>query len=669
MAGPGGSGRRVEAEAGGGAPHHLWVQGARPLPGAGLPPPLIPPLDANRRLCGPYTAGSALAAGLLPDALLMRPGLVAAHAIALHAIAPDLRHLLPRHPEPLVSRVPAPERILIHAPRRTLRLANGLAEFVLACCPRERRSLTVVNAHEADHTDLELLAVLLRRVPAERLTLVICAPPGCPAPLAAALARHAVPTGGCDGPDEPRLTADDHRARADHLAATGAAGPRLGAIPHHRLKGPDPALALDALAHAITWCLRSGFHHAVAELGARALPLADPAADEELWWRILHSTANALAALDREEEAEALLGPAMHAADPGRRASAAYCTAMLKTRHHDPARRDLAGALTWIDRAVTISDRLPSPAERAFRLGFNMNGKALVQMRLGHLDDAARLVNEAISLAEELPRGRHPVHRLVLRANRAQLAHRLGHPEQALTDYDAAVEADPHYPDYYIDRGNLHFAEGRLTAAVADYEAAMRLEAPFPEAYYNRAEVRFAQGDLHGALADLTYVLDLDPGFTEAYANRAGLLAALGDHRAARAAAREGLTRTPGDPYLLCALGQAEMEDKRRPEARAAFDLALGHDPTLVAAWAARGMLNHEEGDHEAAVADLTQALSFGEDPVLLFNRALALHAAARPDEATRDLRHALTLAPDDEEILQELAKRASARPDLASEA
>ncbi|MEQ4717687.1 tetratricopeptide repeat protein [Nonomuraea sp. B19D2] len=158
-------------------------------------------------------------------------------------------------------------------------------------------------------------------------------------------------------------------------------------------------------------------------------------------------------------------------------------------------------------RAGQLRCWTPGRRERAFHLSFDLNGAALVQVRRGEHGAARDLVAQAIELAErDLAEGEHPIHRLVLRANRATLLAMAGEPEQALPDLDAAIAADPGYPDYYIDRGNLLHQLGRDDEAVADYETAMEVGLPLPEPYYNRAEIRFARGDLQGALADLSYV-------------------------------------------------------------------------------------------------------------------------------------------------------------------
>ncbi|MFG3440134.1 tetratricopeptide repeat protein [Nonomuraea sp. NPDC047897] len=544
-------------------------------------------LDADRRIHGPYTLGAALLGRLVPEALEHRPGLVAAYDIEIRAAAPALG--VPARRRTLAESLPRAQRILIPGARRTLRIANGLAEFVRDHLVRTGPlTVTVDNLGEADPTDTELVEVLRRRLDPCLLRIV----PGRTAPRT--------------GP--PR--ADFDRFRDE------------------------------------------GFHHAMVESGLEALRGTTYAATPERRRLLVQRVAAALEAVEREDEARALYDRARRdSVDPKHRATIAYGTAMILVRHHDHARRDPEEALAWINEAVAITSLLPGRRERAFHLGFDLNGKALVEVRRGRTQAALDLVEEALDLAERDLPGEHPIHRLVLYANRAQLLAQAGRVQEALADYAVAISADPGYPDYYLDRGAVLHRLGRHADALADFEAAIRLSPPFPEAYYNRAEVRYATGDLDGALADLGHTLELDPDFVPAYANRSGLLAAAGDHAGARRDAEHGLALAPRDPHLRCVLGQVEAAAGRRAAAMAAFDLALELDPDLVAAWASRGALAFDAGDHEAALGDLTRALKLAESPELLFNRALVLRAAGRAHEARQDLLRAAELAPDDPDI------------------
>ncbi|WP_246079797.1 tetratricopeptide repeat protein [Nonomuraea mesophila] len=552
-------------------------------------------LNADRRIGGPYTFAAGLLGRLVPAARERHPELVAAHDIEIRTAAPKLRDVVPARRRSLADDLPRAQRILIPAARRSLRIANGVAEFVRDHLDRTRPlTVAVANLDAADHTDAELLAVLRRRV-------------------------------------DPALLRIEEGPRA----------PSAGALPADFDRYRD-----------------EGFHHAMAESGLEALRGMAYDAGPERWRQLVQRVAASLEAIEREDEARELYDRARReSTDPKHRATIAYATAMILVRHHDPARRDPEQALAWINEAITITSLLPDRRERAFHLGFDLNGKALVEVRRGRPAAAMELVQQAIDLAKaDLP-GEHPIHKLVLHANRGQLLAMTGHAEEALADYTRAVEADPGYPDYYLDRGNLLHKLGRDEEALADYEAVMRLSPPFPEAYYNRSELRYAAGDVAGARADLDHTLELDPEFARAYVNRSGLSAAAGAYAEARQDVERGLRLAPGDPHLMCVLGQVELAERRHEEARAAFDRALELDPDLVAAWAGRAELAFDLGDHGAALADLTSALKREESAELLFNRAVVHRAAGRPDNARDDLLRAAVLAPGDSDIGQALTE------------
>ncbi|WP_237106693.1 tetratricopeptide repeat protein [Nonomuraea sp. MG754425] len=563
---------------------HLRVRGEPPARW-GAVRLLMPLIDAHRRPRGPYTVAAALLRHLVPPALGSAPGLVAAHDIEILAAAPELAGIVPARRGGIDAELSDEERILVPAPRRTLRLANGLAEFVRDAV-RPGGAIAVCNAAEADPTDVELLDVMTRRIPPGTLSIMVCS----------------------GGPAPPPGTRD-----------------------------------VDELWALVDRCVREGFLHAVTELGEQGMAATPPGGAS--WWRFAQRTATALGGLGRTGEARAIWDRVrLTSQDPAMHAAAAYGTAMLDARHPDPAARDLVRARGWINEAIAISTILPDPAERAFKLGFDRNGLALIELRHGRFDAALALVDSAIELARELGE-RHRQHRMVLLANRAQLLSGLGRAKEALDDYGAAVAIDPGFPDTYVERGNLLFKLGRHEEARADFEQALRAGPPLPEAYYNRAELRVVLGEADAALADLDRVIELDPEYLDAYINRAGLLAGRGRDDEARADVETGLRLAPDNPYLLTVLGQVETEAGRPAEAGAALDRALELAPGLAAAWGNRGVLRYETGDLEGAAADLTRAIELQPQPDLYANRAVALRALGRQAEAEADDRRAAQLS------------------------
>ena len=394
-----------------------------------------------------------------------------------------------------------------------------------------------------------------------------------------------------------------------------------------------------------------GFYDATVDLGTRGRALVDWSAQPDLWWTFTTKMTTSLAALGRAEEAEALYDEARAVSDNASvHMQAAYATAMLYTRHHDEARRDDGRALGWINQAIAIARLLPDVKDRAMQTVFNQNGLALIESHRGDRDAALRLVSDGLARLEaDLGPDEHRLHRSVLRYNRAQLYAGLGRLEEALADYTAVIEEDPHYAEYHFDRAALLRRLDRDDEAMAEYETAIRLSPPFPELYYNRGDLRSALGDSGGALADFGYVLEIDPGYVDAYINRVAILIETG-HPAAARRDLTGLAVAPVDPHLLCLLARLELEEGHRDEAGAAADAAVRAGAGVAEAWATRAAIAFELGDPELAVADFTRAIEIAPDSAVLFNRAIAHQALGDWASAEADFTAVLEAEPAEDE-------------------
>lgn len=682
-------------------PRHHWIVGGSPQGRVVLagtlagPPALTEPVDAHRRLRGPYTAAGTLLRAMVPTVLAGASELAARHDIEILAAAPELRTVMPMTRETLTSAATVRERTRFYPADRITQLAHGLTEFLRDYLIAHGRPCSVVfdNVEHADATDLELLAVLLRRIDPALLTVVVCTGSEQVAePLAAALGNYAerqdLPTAAHpesvqapSGPDRERLAARFvgteclavdpagraayagldpaararlHDRRATELLDRQEVSLRLGAVPYHLERGSDPTGAgVDALQFAIDHCSLMGFYAATVDLSRRLRPLVDWSRSK-LCHLATARQALALIMIGQPDDVEALYDEArLYTTEPEMHMTSAYSTAMLYTRHHRADRIDHLRAKAWINQAIAFATTFADPAERAFHTVFMQNGLALVEAHLGNHAEALRLVEEGSArLAAELGPDEHLLHRSVLIHNGGQVRAAAGRLEEAVADYSQAIAQDPNYAPYHFDRGSVLHRLGRDAEAIAEFEEAIRLSPPLPEAYYNRGDIRAELGDVEGALADFGYALELNPAFLNAYVNRAGILADLGENEAAARDVRAGLALEPANPYLLSIQGQLAAAAGNGRAAAQAYGAAIDADPGLQVAWAGRATVAFERGDLDAALADLHQALEIGDSAALRFNRAAAFMAAGRWTEALADLNRAIELDPEDPDTI-----------------
>jgi tetratricopeptide (TPR) repeat protein len=656
---------------------HLWITGRwqadRARAAAQCQPDVMAGCHSGQR--GPYTGLGTVLRALVPEAHRQQPELTARHGIEILAAAPELTGLIGAAPGTLTSLAPPDERTRWYSHYRTRRISHGVVDF-LRGWPRERPLVLGFDAAVgADHSDLEFLAVALRRLDPAQVTLVVCTGPEEPEDraLAAALAASCKRRDLGDGPQPQAATgpaaaaafiASDgtsdvpgelagyleaspaerarlHDERAAELAGRGEYSLTLAAIPWHLERGSGPSeVARKAYGQAADYCIGMAFYEWGLELTRRIAALTDADAEPERWDQANAAVCQCLGMLERADEAEPVYWDLLsRTTRPGRHMSISYALSMLYTRMLEPERRDHRRALAHVNTAIAIASQVADPEVRAFETVFMSNGKALVENHLGRPEEALRLVDEGIArLDRELPPDRHRLHRSVLHHNRANVLMALGRPDEALAAFSHVIEVDPNYAEYYFDRANHLARMGRHDEALADYASALQLTPPFPELYFNRGDALAAIGDTAAAMADFRAALDLEPDYLEGWVSLSALLLEAGDPQAAGEQARAGLEVLPGEPRLHCALGLALLDLADHQGARQAFDSALDLEPGMPEALANRAIAAFEAGQPEAAVADLTAALAGDEgNPDLRYNRGLAHAAAGQPREAADD--------------------------------
>jgi len=109
------------------------------------------------------------------------------------------------------------------------------------------------------------------------------------------------------------------------------------------------------------------------------------------------------------------------------------------------------------------------------------------------------------------------LHRGQLLVNRGIIKFAMDDSQGALTDFNAALNADPQLGDGYINRAALLISFGRYQEARGDVDRALQLGAVnIPVAYYNRGVIEDETGDYKAAYRDYKQALALKPDYAAA---------------------------------------------------------------------------------------------------------------------------------------------------------
>ncbi|HJQ01923.1 MAG TPA: tetratricopeptide repeat protein [Jatrophihabitans sp.] len=647
-------------------------------------PQLVVHCHRNRR--GPYTGVDTFIRELLVEAIWKRPDLIEEFRLVLLYGMPELADVIGPAPRDMAASSDFAERTRFYGASMIRCMSQGIVTFVKRyTADSPGRVVLFDGVQDAARTTQQFLALLIRRIPAEQLTVVVgstgtvleelggalerhathrlapnslTAPEASPADLAA---RYVASDGTDDEPaclaayqalsDAQRAALHDHRA--DEIEQNATWSIRVGALPYHRERGSDPSGAGSAaLAHATQLCTEAGFSEMTVEFGYRGRAVTDPR-DEVTFRKLTIQVSSALIPCGRLSEAMDLLHDLRRRyPSPLTHMTTSYSLAMMYTRFLTP--RDHEQAVEWENNAIAIASILPDEDERLMFTGFQDNAMALIEMHRGNLDRALKLVEGALYRADtRMESDAYRLHRSQLLYNRARLLAGLGRKDEAYQIFTVLSELDPHYTDYLSERAKISRRRGDLTAALADYDRAVRLGPPFHELLYNRGSARMEAGDLVGALADFDLVLDMEPTDLETRVIRAELHLAEDRPAAATADIDAGLALRPDDARLLCLRGMLQLAE--HPEAAIAdFTAALSLDSNYPAALVNRAVALFQIGDAGSSIEDLSRALEItGDDPDLLLNRGLARAAVGDLQAAVADFDRALALPDADVAELQ----------------
>ncbi len=224
-------------------------------------------------------------------------------------------------------------------------------------------------------------------------------------------------------------------------------------------------------------------------------------------------------------------------------------------------------------------------------------------------------------------------------------------PTAPQTRYDLQVAGDPENPTLRLQRGHAYIELWAYTYAIEDFDAAIRLDETLAEAYIGRGEAHFHLKEWSAALEDFEQALALNPDQADAHAWRGYLLSEQGKPEPALEALRQAVVLDATDPANLLRLAQALLRSGNPGEAKIVYTTVLSLEVSSTEAHVGRAMAMAEQGDFDAALADLSSAPAIApHDPVALNGQAwfYAWYLHDHLDEAEQLAQRAIAWAEGD---------------------
>ena len=165
--------------------------------------------------------------------------------------------------------------------------------------------------------------------------------------------------------------------------------------------------------------------------------------------------------------------------------------------------------------------------------------------------------------------------------SRGETYRRMGRNEEALADFNRAIEHEPDNAVALASRGQVFRDLGRYEEALVDFNRGLELDSNLNWAIADRGETYRRMGRNEEALADFNRAIERDPDYAFALANRGETYRLMGDYPAALADFDHVIELEPQNDWSYYDRGLLFLIEKRSGQAQTDFSLAIQQANTV----------------------------------------------------------------------------------------
>lgn len=215
----------------------------------------------------------------------------------------------------------------------------------------------------------------------------------------------------------------------------------------------------------------------------------------------------------------------------------------------------------------------------------------------------------------------------------------------------------PQFDEGYTARGRMNILKGDTIAAVKDLDKAISISKNLINAYLMRAEIESQQKNWEGAMADIDAAIKLKPQEADLYINRAYVRYNVDDFFGAMSDYNYTLELEPYNTGALFNRALLRYEVKDLARSAEDFSKVLQIDPSNFHALFNRGLVYLEQNKFKDALSDFNAILK-------QYPRYYpALYASAEAYRGLGDMRTAMQLAHNADEMIRKYVKNPESNP------
>ena len=242
---------------------------------------------------------------------------------------------------------------------------------------------------------------------------------------------------------------------------------------------------------------------------------------------------------------------------------------------------------------------------------------------------------------------------------RADKAFQRGEYEEAISNYNRAIELDRNDVIAYCNRGIAKSQLGQDQAAISDFDEAIHRGDSDAYTYFLRGLSKYSLEQYTSAINDYDEAIRRDPDqVLYAYRWRGFAKAALGQHMSAIDDFDEALLQNPDNAHDYCQRGLSKYALEQYTAAVDDFDETIRLDPNHAEAYYQRGLVKCSLDQYESAISDYDETIRINPNQAeAYYQRAEANFYLQHFAEAENNLQSALSLVeqPDDADLIDRI--------------